>query len=133
MSASRIGLGSLLLGCVTWLWLAAPVHAYEDQLSLGVGAGYAYLAHSGGAQHGVAFDLEALTVVTKLNGAVRQSGHVKDMVFPIAELVSFMSHVMTLEPGDLISTGTPEGVGPIARGELVEIEVAGMTLSNRFV
>ena len=60
MTASRIALWSALAGCVTWLCLvAAPVRAYEDQLSLGVGAGYAYLAHSDGPRHGIAIDLEA--------------------------------------------------------------------------
>jgi hypothetical protein len=60
MNAPRIALWSALSGCVTWLWLAAaPVHAYEDQLSLGLGAGYAYLAHSDAPHHGVAIDLEA--------------------------------------------------------------------------
>jgi 2-keto-4-pentenoate hydratase/2-oxohepta-3-ene-1,7-dioic acid hydratase in catechol pathway len=81
-----------------------------------------------------AFELDALSVITRVNGVVRQQGHVRDMVFPIAELVAFMSRVMTLEPGDLISTGTPEGVGPIAPGERVEIEVSGVgVLENRFV
>ena len=79
MSASRIRLGSALLGCVTWLCLAAaPVRAYEDQLSLGVGAGYAYLAHSGGPHHGVAFDLEAslgLSATWSVRGTLGYSLH----------------------------------------------------------
>lgn len=70
--------------------------------------------------------LDALTVTGRVNGAVRQSGTVDQMVFSIARLISFISHVMTLEPGDLIATGTPEGVGPIVEGDVVEIEVSGV-------
>ena len=79
MPALRIGLGSALLACLTWLCLAAaPVRAYEDQLSLGVGAGYAYLAHSGGPHHGVAFDLEAslgLSSIWSVRAALGYSVH----------------------------------------------------------
>ena len=70
------------------------------------------------------FDLENLSVTGRVNGQLRQHGHARDMVFPIAELVAFMSRVMTLEPGDLISTGTPEGVGPLVAGDTVEVEVS---------
>ena len=70
--------------------------------------------------------LEQLTVTGRVNGVVRQSGTVGQMVFPIARLISFISHVMTLEPGDLIATGTPEGVGPLVAGDVVEIEVSGV-------
>jgi len=70
--------------------------------------------------------LDELAVTARVNGAVRQSGTVDQMVFSIARLISFISHVMTLEPGDLIATGTPEGVGPIVEGDVVEIEVSGI-------
>ena len=70
------------------------------------------------------FDLDNLAVTGRVNGELRQHGHARDMVFPIAELVAFMSRVMTLEPGDLISTGTPEGVGPLQAGDTVEVEVS---------
>jgi 2-keto-4-pentenoate hydratase/2-oxohepta-3-ene-1,7-dioic acid hydratase in catechol pathway len=70
------------------------------------------------------FDLDNLAVTGRVNGALRQHGHARDMVFPIAELLAFMSRVMTLEPGDLISTGTPEGVGPLVPGDTVEVEVS---------
>ena len=53
-------------------------------------------------------------------------GHAADMVFNIPMLVSYISHVMTLEPGDLIATGTPEGVGPLNAGDVVEVEVTGV-------
>jgi len=76
--------------------------------------------------------LDQLTVTGRVNGAVRQHGEVAQMVFPIARLISFISHVMTLQPGDLIATGTPEGVGPLVAGDVVEIEVSGVgVLRNR--
>jgi 2-keto-4-pentenoate hydratase/2-oxohepta-3-ene-1,7-dioic acid hydratase in catechol pathway len=67
-----------------------------------------------------------LDVLCRVNGAVRQHGHARDMVFSIAALVAFISQVMTLEPGDLIATGTPAGVGPLHRGDLVEVEIPGV-------
>jgi 2-keto-4-pentenoate hydratase/2-oxohepta-3-ene-1,7-dioic acid hydratase in catechol pathway len=67
-----------------------------------------------------------LDVLCRVNGAVRQHGHARDMVFPIAALVAFISQVMTLEPGDLIATGTPAGVGPLHRGDVVEVEIPGV-------
>jgi 2-keto-4-pentenoate hydratase/2-oxohepta-3-ene-1,7-dioic acid hydratase in catechol pathway len=48
------------------------------------------------------------------------------MVFPIPDLLSYISHVMTLEPGDLVATGTPSGVGPIRAGDVVEVEIPGV-------
>jgi len=71
---------------------------------------------------------------TRLNGVVRQTGNTADLIFPVARLVSFISGVMTLLPGDVISTGTPEGVGPIAPGDVVEVVVEGIgTLRNPVV
>ena len=72
-------------------------------------------------------DLATLTVVTRLNGEERQRATGADMVFPIDELLSYISHVMTLEPGDLVATGTPSGVGPLAPGDTVEVEVLGVS------
>lgn len=73
-----------------------------------------------------------LTVSAKVNGELRQDGHTRDMVFSIEALVAFISSVMTLEPGDLIATGTPKGVGPLSAGDVVEIDVGGVgTLVNR--
>ena len=71
-------------------------------------------------------DLTQLQVSARVNGAQRQHGHVSQMIFGLGSLLSFISHVMTLEPGDLVSTGTPEGVGPLAQGDSVEIEVTGV-------
>jgi 2-keto-4-pentenoate hydratase/2-oxohepta-3-ene-1,7-dioic acid hydratase in catechol pathway len=76
-------------------------------------------------------DLASIDVIARVNGAVKQRGNTRDMVFPVPVLVAFMSQVMSLEPGDLISTGTPEGVGPLVAGDVVEIEVSGVgTLRN---
>ena len=72
-------------------------------------------------------ELGSLRVRTLVNGAVRQDGSASDMVFDIPTLVSFISGVMTLEPGDLILTGTPEGVGTLSSGDMVEVEVVGVS------
>jgi 2-keto-4-pentenoate hydratase/2-oxohepta-3-ene-1,7-dioic acid hydratase in catechol pathway len=72
-----------------------------------------------------------LEVIARVNGDVRQHGRATDMVFAIPELIAFITRVMTLEPGDIIATGTPEGVGPLRDGDVVEIEIPGVsTLSN---
>jgi len=67
-----------------------------------------------------------LRVVCRVNGQVRQDGRTSDMIFPPARLVSFISRIMTLLPGDLVSTGTPSGVGPLRDGDLVEVEIEGI-------
>jgi 2-keto-4-pentenoate hydratase/2-oxohepta-3-ene-1,7-dioic acid hydratase in catechol pathway len=72
------------------------------------------------------FIYSSLEVMCRVNGQERQHGHAADMVFSIPMLVAYISHVMTLEPGDLISTGTPEGVGPLKPGDVVEVEVTGV-------
>lgn len=77
------------------------------------------------------FDLAKLQVTGRVNGTVRQHAPVTSMVHSIPKLIAFISQVMTLEPGDLIATGTPEGVGPLVAGDSVEIEVLGVgTLRN---
>jgi len=79
-------------------------------------------------------DLAKLSVTTRVNGEVRQQSGADDMVFDIPALVAHVSGVMTLEPGDLIATGTPSGVGPLSEGDVVEIEVGGVgKLSNPVV
>lgn len=70
-------------------------------------------------------DFGALELVTRVNGQERQRGLSRDMVFPIPDLIAFISSAMTLEPGDVVITGTPEGVGPLAHGDQVEVEVVG--------
>jgi 2-keto-4-pentenoate hydratase/2-oxohepta-3-ene-1,7-dioic acid hydratase in catechol pathway len=72
-------------------------------------------------------DLGQLRVRTLVNGQVRQDGLASDMVFDIPTLVSYISGVMTLEAGDLVLTGTPEGVGTLASGDVVEVEIAGVS------
>ena len=67
---------------------------------------------------------DKLAVTTRVNGEVRQQGRADQMVFSLRHLVSFISHVMTLEPGDLIATGTPEGVGPLSAGDVVEVSLS---------
>jgi 2-keto-4-pentenoate hydratase/2-oxohepta-3-ene-1,7-dioic acid hydratase in catechol pathway len=69
------------------------------------------------------FDVSDLAIQTRVNGVVRQSARTSDMVFSPAFLVAYISRMMTLYPGDLILTGTPAGVGPLAPGDLVEVEV----------
>jgi len=79
-------------------------------------------------------DPTSLAVTTRVNGEVRQSAPVSDMVFPIPRIIEHISGVMTLEPGDLIATGTPEGIGPLAVGDVVAIDVAGVgSVSNPVV
>ena len=67
-----------------------------------------------------------LEVIGRVNGVVRQHGRASEMHFGIPALLSFISGVMTLEPGDLILTGTPAGVGPLAPGDMVEVEIPGV-------
>ncbi|MCX5760148.1 MAG: fumarylacetoacetate hydrolase family protein [Gemmatimonadetes bacterium] len=69
--------------------------------------------------------LDAITVVTRVNGEEKQRGSTADLVFPIPGLLSYISHIMTLEPGDVVATGTPAGVGPLQAGDIVEIELVG--------
>jgi len=77
------------------------------------------------------FDLAALEIVGRVNGAVRQHGRASDMIFPIPHLLAYISAIMTLEPGDVVATGTPEGVGPLLAGDVVEVEIPGVaTMRN---
>jgi len=71
-------------------------------------------------------DVDALEVVTRVNGEQRQHGHISDMAFPVPFLISYISRIMTLEPGDLLVTGTPEGIGPLVAGDVVEVEIPGV-------
>ncbi len=66
------------------------------------------------------------TVVTRINGEERQRGHAAQMTWSIPELVAWVSNFMTLEPGDVLLTGTPAGVGPLADGDRLEVEVSGV-------
>jgi 2-keto-4-pentenoate hydratase/2-oxohepta-3-ene-1,7-dioic acid hydratase in catechol pathway len=76
-------------------------------------------------------DWRTLEITCRVNGVQRQRAKATDMHFSIPELISFLSGIMTLEPGDLIATGTPAGTGPLHDGDTVEIEIPGVgTLSN---
>lgn len=77
---------------------------------------------------------KGIAVQTRVNGQLRQNGTTIDFLFPLDLLVRFVSQVMTLEPGDLIATGTPAGVGPLVPGDTVEVTVEGIgTLTNTVV
>jgi 2-keto-4-pentenoate hydratase/2-oxohepta-3-ene-1,7-dioic acid hydratase in catechol pathway len=79
-------------------------------------------------------DPDALGLRARVNGALRQEGNTRDLLVKSAELLAFVSSAMTLEPGDVLSTGTPAGVGPLEPGDTVEIEVDGVgTLANPVV
>jgi 2-keto-4-pentenoate hydratase/2-oxohepta-3-ene-1,7-dioic acid hydratase in catechol pathway len=74
-----------------------------------------------------------VTVETRVNGELRQQGSTMDFIFPIPELLSYMTAAITLEAGDLLLTGTPAGVGPVKAGDIVEVSIQGLgTLSNTF-
>ncbi|MEG0383519.1 MAG: fumarylacetoacetate hydrolase family protein [Solibacillus sp.] len=85
-------------------------------------------------------DPHALSIVTKVNGEVRQNGSTKDMMFTVADIIAILSKYVTLEPGDVILTGTPAGVGKgmnpptfLKAGDEVKISIEGIgTLANRF-
>ncbi|HEX5707310.1 MAG TPA: fumarylacetoacetate hydrolase family protein [Pyrinomonadaceae bacterium] len=74
-----------------------------------------------------------LRVETRVNGHVRQEGRTSQMAFPVPFLIRYVSQIMTLEPGDIISTGTPAGVGPMRDGDTVEVEVEGVGVLRNFV
>ena len=75
-------------------------------------------------------DLSSLTVITRVNGQERQRGRASEMVFSIPVLLRYISSIMTLEPGDLIATGTPAGVGRLAHGDVVEVDIGVSRVSN---
>jgi 2-keto-4-pentenoate hydratase/2-oxohepta-3-ene-1,7-dioic acid hydratase in catechol pathway len=79
-------------------------------------------------------DPSALAIAARVNGETRQASTTADLIFDVASLIAFVSHVMTLEPGDILSTGTPSGVGPLRPGDRVEIEIEGIgVLANPVV
>lgn len=77
------------------------------------------------------FDPSDAVVTCRVNGQMRQMASTRDMVFNVGTLLAFISSVMTLEPGDLIFTGTPSGVGALKNGDTVDVEIEGLgKLSN---
>ena len=74
-----------------------------------------------------------LTLETRVNGDLRQHGSTLDFIFPIPKLLAYITAIFTLEPGDLVLTGTPAGVGPLKAGDKVEISIPGLgVLANTF-
>ncbi len=78
-------------------------------------------------------DPSALSLCTRVNGEVKQNGNTRDMVFNCGAIIEFITSVMTLEPGDVILTGTPAGVGPLAAGDRVEVEIEGIGVLQNVV
>lgn len=79
----------------------------------------------------VGLDPSSLKIKTFLNGKLRQSSSTKNMIFPVPFLLRFISSVMTLNPGDVVTTGTPSGIGPMKPGDRVDVQVEKIgTLSN---
>ena len=74
-----------------------------------------------------------VTLETRVNGEIKQQGSTADFIFPIPELLAYITQAITLEPGDLLLTGTPSGVGPLKAGDRVEVSIAGLgVLANTF-
>lgn len=72
-----------------------------------------------------------LSIELKVNDKITQSGHTSNMIFPVTELINYLSSIFTLQPGDLIFTGTPEGVGPVKRGDRLSANLnQGMVTLN---
>jgi len=77
-------------------------------------------------------DPSGLRLKTFLNGKLRQSSNTKNLIFPIPFLVRFISRIMTINPGDIITTGTPAGIGSMVPGDRVDVQIEGIgTLSNK--
>jgi len=72
-------------------------------------------------------------VETYMNGELRQKANTSDLIFPIPELINFISHVMTLLPGDIIATGTPSGIGPMYAGDTVEVKIEPIGVLRNYV
>ena len=79
------------------------------------------------------FDPRNHKISLKLNGEVKQDSNTKNMIFSPGKLVSFISNIMTLYPGDVIATGTPPGVGPMNVGDVVEAEIEGVGVLRNYV
>jgi 2-keto-4-pentenoate hydratase/2-oxohepta-3-ene-1,7-dioic acid hydratase in catechol pathway len=78
-------------------------------------------------------DHRNLGISTRLNGEVKQKSNTADLVFSVSTLVSYISQAITLRPGDVIITGTPQGIGPMLPGDLVEIEIEGIGILRNLV
>ena len=79
-------------------------------------------------------DPRSLCLETRLNGKVVQRGNTADFITPVGELIEFITAAMTLEPGDVVATGTPSGIGPMVPGDAVEVEIEGIgILKNQII
>jgi 2-keto-4-pentenoate hydratase/2-oxohepta-3-ene-1,7-dioic acid hydratase in catechol pathway len=75
-----------------------------------------------------AADFPDVTLITRVNGEERQRAQASDMVFSVPVLIAYITRIMTLEPGDIVTPGTPEGVGPLSEGDEVEVELEGLDI-----
>ncbi|HXG31703.1 MAG TPA: fumarylacetoacetate hydrolase family protein, partial [Thermodesulfobacteriota bacterium] len=78
-------------------------------------------------------DPSDLEISTLLNGERKQHSRTSNLIFDVPRLISFISHVMTLLPGDIIATGTPAGIGPMNSGDRVEVEIEGIGILRNYV
>ena len=78
-------------------------------------------------------DPGSVVLETYLNGNLKQQGNTSDLIYPVAELINFISHVMTLLPGDIIATGTPSGIGPMYPGDTVEVRIPAIGTLRNFI
>lgn len=79
------------------------------------------------------FDVTDLRVMVRVNGEIKQDGRTSQMVFPVDFLIRYISNMMTLNPGDLIATGTPSGVSKLRSGDVCEVEIEGIGILNNMV
>ncbi len=79
-------------------------------------------------------DIQSLDLILTVNGEVRQSGNTRDMIFTVPELIAYVTRFMTMMPGDILITGTPEGVSEIRSGDVVSARIDGVgTVTNRVI
>ena len=76
---------------------------------------------------------QELDLETRVNRQIRQKGNTRDFIFPLPDVIRYISRVMTLLPGDLILTGTPAGVGPLKADDRVEVSISGLGILTNFV
>jgi len=80
------------------------------------------------------YDPKGRRITSVLNGEIMQDSNTNEMLFGVREPISYISRCMTLLPGDIIATGTPEGIGPMQKGDIIEIKIDGLeTLRNKIL
>ena len=105
---------------------ARDLQAEDDQWSRA--KGFDTFCPIGAASSVSPDDFPGVTLVTRVNGEERQRAQASEMVFSIPRLISYITRIMTLEPGDIVSPGTPEGVGSLSPGDEVEVELEGLDI-----